>query len=105
MPHLHTFHFDIVTEYVRMNEQQLKPTPDDIRRTFTERGYHVDCYIDYGFYNSRRCHVYSIPFDNERMCHITHGFPGVKTNVTHTIGAEFGSKIININQKNIKLQI
>ncbi|CAF1630811.1 unnamed protein product [Rotaria sp. Silwood1] len=28
-----------------------------------------------------------------------------KTNVTHTIGAEFGSKIININQKNIKLQI
>ncbi|CAF3263786.1 unnamed protein product [Rotaria sp. Silwood2] len=76
MPHLHTFHFDIVTEYVRMNEQQLKPTPDDIRRTFTERGYHVDCYIDYGFYNSRRCHVYSIPFDNERMCHITHGFPG-----------------------------
>jgi hypothetical protein len=34
MPHLHTFHFDIVTEYVRINEQQPKPTPDDIRRTF-----------------------------------------------------------------------
>ncbi|CAF3578969.1 unnamed protein product, partial [Rotaria sp. Silwood2] len=28
-----------------------------------------------------------------------------KTNVTHTIGAEFGSKIININKKNMKLQI
>ncbi|CAF3591643.1 unnamed protein product [Rotaria sp. Silwood1] len=76
MPRLHTFHFDIVTEYVSMNEQQPKPTPDDIRRTFTERGYHVDCYIDYEFYNLGRCHVYSIPFDNERLCHITHGFPG-----------------------------
>ncbi|CAF3581036.1 unnamed protein product [Rotaria sp. Silwood1] len=76
MPRLHTFHFDIVTEYVSMNEQQPKPTPDDIRRTFTERGYHVDCYINYEFYNLGRCHVYSIPFDNERLCHITHGFPG-----------------------------
>ncbi|CAF1214334.1 unnamed protein product [Rotaria sordida] len=28
-----------------------------------------------------------------------------KTNVTHTIGAEFGSKIININKINVKLQI
>ncbi|CAF3573560.1 unnamed protein product, partial [Rotaria sp. Silwood2] len=28
-----------------------------------------------------------------------------KTNVTHTIGTEFGLKIININNKNIKLQI
>jgi Ras-related protein Rab-4B len=29
----------------------------------------------------------------------------VKTDITHTIGAEFGSKVININQKNVKLQI
>lgn len=29
----------------------------------------------------------------------------VKTAITHTIGAEFGSKIINVNQKNVKLQI
>jgi len=28
-----------------------------------------------------------------------------KTDTTHTIGAEFGSKVININQKNVKLQI
>ncbi|CAF3464194.1 unnamed protein product, partial [Rotaria sp. Silwood2] len=59
-----------------MNEQQSKPTPDDIRRTFTERGYHVNFYINYTFYNSDRCYVYSIPFNNERMCHITHRFPG-----------------------------
>ena len=76
MPRLHTFHFDIVNEYVSINEHQPKPTPDDIRRTFTERGYHVDCYIDYRFYNSGRCHVYSLPFHSERMCHITHSFPG-----------------------------
>ncbi|UJR13609.1 hypothetical protein I4U23_000622 [Adineta vaga] len=28
-----------------------------------------------------------------------------KVDITHTIGAEFGSKIINVNQKNVKLQI
>ncbi|CAF1399029.1 unnamed protein product [Rotaria sp. Silwood1] len=76
MPHLYTFHFDIVTEYVSINEQQPKSTPDDIRPTFTERGYHVDCYIDYEFYNSGRCHVYSLPFHTKRMCHIMHSFAG-----------------------------
>jgi hypothetical protein len=76
MVHLHTFHFDIATEYVSINLQQPKPTRDDIRRTFTERGYHADCYIDYQFYNSGRCHVYSLPFHSERMCHITHSFYG-----------------------------
>jgi hypothetical protein len=29
----------------------------------------------------------------------------VKTDVTHTIGAEFGSKVINVDRKNVKLQI
>lgn len=29
----------------------------------------------------------------------------VKTDITHTIGAEFGSKVINVNHKNVKLQI
>lgn len=29
----------------------------------------------------------------------------VKTDITHTIGAEFGSKVINVDQKNVKLQI
>jgi hypothetical protein len=76
MLHLHTFHFDIVTEYVSIDGKQPKPTPDDIRRTFIARGYHVDCYIDYQFYNSGRCHVYSLPFQMERICHITHSFPG-----------------------------
>ncbi|CAF1411717.1 unnamed protein product [Adineta ricciae] len=28
-----------------------------------------------------------------------------KEDITHTIGAEFGSKVINVNQKNVKLQI
>ncbi|CAF1377813.1 unnamed protein product [Rotaria sordida] len=92
MPRLHTFHFDIATEYVSINEQQPNPTPDDIRRTFTERGYHVDCYIDYGIYNSGRCHVYSSSFDMERMCHITHSFPGgmfINVRVLHQT-VEFG---------------
>ena len=29
----------------------------------------------------------------------------VKNDITHTIGAEFGSKVVNINNKNVKLQI
>jgi len=29
----------------------------------------------------------------------------VKENTTHTIGVEFGSKVINVNNKSIKLQI
>jgi hypothetical protein len=76
MPHLHTFDFDIVTEYVSINEQLPRPTPDDIRRTFMERGRHVDCYIDYQFTGSGRCHVYAVPCYMERLCNITHGFPG-----------------------------
>ena len=75
-PRLHTFHFDIVNECVRVDEEQPKPTPDDIRHTFKERGFDVDCYIDYRFYTSARCHVYSVPFPLERMCPITRSFPG-----------------------------
>jgi hypothetical protein len=76
LPHLHTFHFNIITEFVRINQQQPKPTPDDIRRTFIERGYNVDCYIDYEFYNLGRCHVYSLPFHMEFLYHISHNFSG-----------------------------
>ena len=73
MPYLHTFHFDIVTEHV--NQQQFKTTPDDIRRTFIERGHNVDCYFDYE-YGIGRCHVYSLPFHIDRMYQITSSFPG-----------------------------
>lgn len=76
MSHLHTFIFDIVTEHVKINGQH-KPSVDDIRCTFTQRGFQVDCYIDYGnFFNTDRCHVYSLPFNMERMLYITHSFPG-----------------------------
>jgi hypothetical protein len=75
MPHLHTFTFNIATEYVLIN-QQPKPSADDIRRTFIERGYSADCYIDYDYIDSGRCHVYSLPFEMDCICHITHGFPG-----------------------------
>ncbi len=75
MPYLHTFIFDIVTEHVNIN-QHLKPSPDDIRRTFIERGYSADCYIDYDYIGSGRCHVYSLPFEMDCIYYITHGFPG-----------------------------
>ncbi len=75
MPHLQKFIFDIVTAYVQI-DQQLKPSSDDIRRTFIQKGYHADCYIDYHFKDMGRCHVYSLPFHMERMGEITHSFPG-----------------------------
>ncbi|CAF3432247.1 unnamed protein product [Rotaria socialis] len=46
MPHLQSFIFDIVTEYVQM-KKELVPLCDNIRRTFVENGYDMDCYIDY----------------------------------------------------------
>jgi hypothetical protein len=33
LTHLHTFIFEFITEYVRFHTQ-VKPSPDDIRRTF-----------------------------------------------------------------------
>ncbi|CAF4477034.1 unnamed protein product [Rotaria sp. Silwood2] len=75
MPHLHTFTFDIVTDFVTIN-QQFKPSSDDIRRTFIEKGYHVDCYVEYNDCSGGRCHVYSLPFSMERINYITHSFPG-----------------------------
>ncbi|CAF3908703.1 unnamed protein product [Rotaria sordida] len=75
MPHLHTFIFNIVTDFVRIN-QQLKPSSDDIRRTFIEKGYHVDCSVEYNDAKGGRCHVYSLPFNIERIRYITHSFSG-----------------------------
>jgi len=74
MPHLVKFCFDIVTHVTISG--QVNPSSDDIRRTFIERGHHVDCYIDYFKYRSDRCHVYSIPFNINRIFAITHSFPG-----------------------------
>lgn len=77
-PYLHTFIFDIVTEHVNINGQ-VKPSFDDIRRTFIQRGYNVDGYIDSNNYlNSmwNRCHVYSLPSNMEYIQPISHSFPG-----------------------------
>jgi hypothetical protein len=76
MSHLHAFIFDIVTEPVTIN-QQLKPSSDDIRRTFIQGEHYFDCYVDYCS-TSRlgRCHVYSLPFTMECIRPITHSFPG-----------------------------
>ena len=46
MSYLHTFIFNIITEYITIDEELL-PTPDDIGRPLIQRGYNVNCYIDY----------------------------------------------------------
>ncbi|CAF3769969.1 unnamed protein product, partial [Rotaria magnacalcarata] len=75
MSHLHTFIFDIANDNTIINAHS-KPSSDDIRRTFIERGHHVDCYIDYHTDKIGRCHVYSLPFTMERIHYITSRFPG-----------------------------
>ncbi|CAF2907143.1 unnamed protein product [Rotaria sp. Silwood2] len=75
MPHLHTFIFDIASENTMINVYP-KPSSDDIRRTFIERGHHADCYIDYYTDEMSRCHVYSLPFTMERIHYITSRFSG-----------------------------
>lgn len=66
---LRRFEFDIVSRMCF----------NDIRRTFTEREYNVDGYINY-YVQLRskicQCHVYSIPFNMKYMQGIAHCFPG-----------------------------
>ena len=75
MSHLHTFMCDIVSEETTIN-QNVKPSPDDIRRTFIQNGHHVDCYIDEYTDEIGRCHVYSLPFTMDHIQYITSRFPG-----------------------------
>ncbi|CAF4193149.1 unnamed protein product [Adineta steineri] len=79
IPHLHTFIFDIVSDDTRFYAHP-KPSSNDIRQTFIERGYHADCYIDYytDVITDRlgRCHVYSLPFTTEHIQYISSRFPG-----------------------------
>ncbi|UJR07473.1 hypothetical protein I4U23_011762 [Adineta vaga] len=75
MPHLRVFNCDLITDFVRI-DGHVKPSADDIRCTFDQIGYHVNCYIDCNYNSSNRCHIHSIPFRMDRMHHITHNFSG-----------------------------
>jgi hypothetical protein len=75
MSHLRTFNFDIATEHVIM-DKELLPTSDDVRHRLIQRGYNVDCYIDYNIDGKGRCHFYSLPFTMERMHSLTNNFRG-----------------------------
>ncbi|CAF3514073.1 unnamed protein product [Rotaria socialis] len=81
MPYLHRFNFDIVTEIVIISNEYL-PTSDDVRRPLIEKGYNVDCYVDYLGTERGRCHIYSVSSTMERMHVITNKFPdGIFMNV------------------------
>ncbi|CAF5179822.1 unnamed protein product, partial [Rotaria magnacalcarata] len=49
-----------------MNEELL-PTPDDVKRALIQRGYNVNCYTDYSVFSNGQCHIYSLPFTMDRM--------------------------------------
>ncbi|CAF3800603.1 unnamed protein product [Rotaria sordida] len=69
MAHLRIFTFDIVTRNVIFS-QGAQPSSDDVRCTFVERRYYVNCYIDYYSQGINLCHIYSLPFTMKRMRHI-----------------------------------
>ncbi len=73
MPYLHTFIFDIVTEYVRIDRKHLKSS-DDIRRPLIQKGYNVACYMDRLSTGIHRCHIYSLPFTMKYINTITSKF-------------------------------
>lgn len=75
MPHLETFNFDIITENVPIHEKYC-PSSSDICRTFIEKQYRVDCYIDCFPNKESRCHVYSLPYTMDRLLTISSNFPG-----------------------------
>ncbi|CAF4394165.1 unnamed protein product [Rotaria sp. Silwood2] len=64
--YLKTFIFNIITEYVTMDEELL-PTLDDIGRPLIQRGFNVNCYIDYNEFYQGQCHIYSLPFTIDCM--------------------------------------
>ncbi|CAF4263345.1 unnamed protein product, partial [Rotaria magnacalcarata] len=56
----------IINNTVKMNEELL-PTPDDVKRALIQRGYNVNCYTDYSVFSNGQCHIYSLPFTMDRM--------------------------------------
>lgn len=76
MSHLHTFMCDIVSDETIDIDQHLRPSSDDIRRTFMQNGHYVHCYTDDYTEQMGRCHVYSFPFTMNHMHYVTSRFSG-----------------------------
>ncbi|CAF2142563.1 unnamed protein product [Rotaria magnacalcarata] len=66
MSYLQTFIFNIITEYVTMDEERL-PTLDDIEQPLIQRGFNVNCYTDYNEFYKGQCHIYSLPYTIDCM--------------------------------------
>ncbi|CAF1446521.1 unnamed protein product [Adineta ricciae] len=71
LSYLQVFIFNIITEYVRIDEELL-PTLDEIKRPLVEMGFDVNCYIDYNEFYKCQCHIYSLPVTIDAM-HIHSG--------------------------------
>lgn len=81
MAHLRTVHFDIITDFVKVNGDIMpsEDDDDDIRHTLIEKRHHADGYIDYhgcSVLIFHQCHVDSVLFIVDRLFQIKHSFPG-----------------------------
>jgi len=84
MPRLHTFTFYISNQNVIANSA-LRLSNYDIERTFTSTQYQqMACMVDYFDPCKFICHVFSLPFQFDRLDNITNKFPNIVFNyVTH----------------------
>ncbi|CAF4212839.1 unnamed protein product [Rotaria sp. Silwood2] len=98
MSYLHTFIFNIITEDVTMDEEHL-PVPDDAKSGLIQRGYNVNCYVDYNVLSKAECHIYSIPFSMDSMEIRSSKFPGEWIEARELLDASYA----NIQSKNSNL--
>jgi hypothetical protein len=79
MSSLQKFTFNFGIDHLFINEEEVKPSFDSIRRTFIERGYNIDGYVYCRNISHRilgQCHVYSLPSLIDYLQPISHSFPG-----------------------------
>jgi hypothetical protein len=79
MSSLQKFTFNFCIDHLWINEDEVKPSFDSIRRTFIENGYNIDGYVYYTNYSHQilgQCHIYSLPYLIDYLQPISHSFPG-----------------------------
>jgi hypothetical protein len=80
MPRLHIFTFYIFNKNV-IPDSTVRLSNDDIQRTFTSTQYQqVVCMVDYFDPCLFICHVFSLPFQFDRLENITNNFPNLVFN-------------------------
>ncbi len=80
MPRFHTFNFYISNKNV-IADSAIRLSNDDVKRTFTSAQYEqVACMVHHFDPCLFLCHVFSLPFQFDRLENITNNFPNLVFN-------------------------